>query len=94
MGMTAWYMNPSKKSIRLWIGALALIMALAPWPQSGFTGLAPLASAAVTQGTTLTMPGNSLGLVGHSTFDGKDMIGNVRDTSGQGGTMNAVYDYL
>ena len=34
--------------------------------------------------TTLTMPNNRLGLVGHWTFDGKDMINNVADTSGQG----------
>ena len=40
--------------------------------------------AAVTTGATLTMPNNSLGLVGHWTFDGKDMISNVADTSGQG----------
>src|SRR4051794_14974929 len=33
---------------------------------------------------SLAMPANSLGLIGHWTFDGKDMINNVTDTSGQG----------
>ena len=32
------------------------------------------------------MPNNRLGLVGHWTFDGKDMINNVADSSGQGKT--------
>ena len=39
-----------------------------------------------TINTTLTMPGNNFGLVGHWTFDGKDMINNVADSSGQGNT--------
>jgi hypothetical protein len=30
------------------------------------------------------MPNNSIGMVGHWTFDGKDMIKNVADSSGQG----------
>ncbi|MDO8408322.1 MAG: LamG domain-containing protein, partial [bacterium] len=33
-----------------------------------------------------TPPNLATGLVGHWTFDGKDMIGNVRDSSGQGNT--------
>lgn len=49
-------------------------------------GFASSAHAATTVGITLTMPNNSLGLVGHWTFDGKDMISNVADTSGQGNT--------
>jgi len=46
--------------------------------------------AAVSAGVTLTMPNNSLGLVGHWTFDGKDMVRNVADTSGQGNTAYLV----
>ena len=46
-----------------------------------WTGILPKNSL---QNTTLTMPNNRLGLVGHWTFDGKDMIKNVADSSGQG----------
>ncbi len=54
---------------RLWIGTGIAALALgasAALPTSVF--------AAVTQGSTLTMPNNSLGLVGHWTFDGKDIV--------------------
>jgi len=44
------------------------------------------AHAAVTTGTTLSMPPNFQGLVGWWTFDGKDMVSNVNDASGQGNT--------
>ncbi len=70
------------------LAPLTPLASFAPPSHSGFTGFlsAPQAMAAVTQGTTLTMPNNSLGLVGHWTFDGKDMLRNVADTSGQGNT--------
>jgi len=42
--------------------------------------------AAVNQNTTLNPPNLNSGLVGHWTFDGKDMLTNVRDSSGQGNT--------
>ena len=41
---------------------------------------------ATHQNTTLNPPNLNSGLVGHWTFDGKDMIKNVADTSGQGNT--------
>jgi len=39
------------------------------------------------QNTTITPPNLASGLVGHWTFDGKDMISNIADTSGQGNAL-------
>ena len=44
------------------------------------------ALAAVNLNTTLSMPTNNLGLVGWWTFDGKNLISNVVDSSGTGNT--------
>jgi len=64
---------------RLWIGAGIAALAL-----GASAALPTFVFAAATQNTTLTMPNNSLGMVGHWTFDGKDMLKNVRDSSGKG----------
>jgi len=45
---------------------------------------------ATHQAVTLNPPNLNPSLVGHWTFDGKDMISNVRDTSGGGKTANLV----
>lgn len=44
----------------------------------------PTAHAATTFGARLAMPSNTLGLTAHWTFDGGDLITNVKDASGQG----------
>jgi hypothetical protein len=44
----------------------------------------------VAEAFTITRGGNSLGLVGWWTFDGKDMTPNVRDASGNGNHLNLL----
>jgi len=113
-------MNPSKKSMKMWIAALAslalkrrLLSFAAPvrslWRRRGrhaplqarsalllgcrlgiflilLSVLPTTTQAAVNQNTTLNPPNLNSGLIGHWTFDGKDMLTNVRDSSGQGNT--------
>jgi hypothetical protein len=68
------------------IGSLVVIVAPVTLPVRGqpvSSVLSVSTAHAATVNTTLMMPGNSLGMVGHWSFDGKDILRNISDTSGQ-----------
>ncbi len=55
-----------------------------------FIGIPVLATTRTVVNKTINIPAIDRGLVGHWSFDGKDMLQNVKDTSGLGNNGNLV----